>query len=175
MMRKALVMGVAAAALLAATSVAGASNGKQRVVVERFVDEFSFVAADCSDFGSYDFSIQVDGTARVSITDVVAEDGSVLETVLHVVFDEKDTNTVSGKSLRLHGAVHEVFDYGSNTRTLNGAVVIGTERGRGTYVQDTGRITMTLDTRVAQFVAGPHEAFFAGLDPMVCAALADNP
>jgi hypothetical protein len=33
---------------------------------------------------------------------------------------------------------------------------------------------MTLDTRIAQFVAGPHAAFFAGgIDPVACAALAE--
>jgi hypothetical protein len=39
-------------------------------------------------------------------------------------------------------------------------------------VQDTGKISMTLDTFEAFFVAGPHEAFFSGgIDPVVCAAL----
>lgn len=172
-MIRALIAGLAATVLLAATGLAEASSGKRRVVVERFVDEYSFVAVDCSELGPYPFSIHVEGTLRVSITDVVADDGTLLQTILHFVLDETDTNSVSGKSLPLHGALHEVLDYGSNTRTMSGAVYVGTERGRGTYVQEAGRITMTLDTRVAQFVAGPHEAFFAGgIDPAVCAALA---
>jgi hypothetical protein len=174
MIRSAMA-GLTAAALLATAGVAGAANGKQRVIVERLVDEFSLVVVDCSELGPYSFSIHIEGTLRVSITDVVGKDGSLLQTVFHFGLDETDTNTVSGKSLRLHGAAHEVWDYASNTRTLSGSVFIGTERGRGTYVQDTGRITMTLDTRVAQFVAGPHEAFFAGgIDPVMCNVLAES-
>ena len=40
-------------------------------------------------------------------------------------------------------------------------------------IQDAGRITLTLDTRIAQFVAGKHEAYFgSGVDYAVCRALA---
>jgi len=40
-------------------------------------------------------------------------------------------------------------------------------------IQDAGRITLTLDTRIAQFVAGKHEAYFGGgVDYAVCRALA---
>jgi hypothetical protein len=31
---------------------------------------------------------------------------------------------------------------------------------------------MTLDTHEPLFVAGPHEVFFGGIDPLTCAALA---
>jgi len=66
-----------------------------------------------------------------------------------------------------------VWDYASNTRTLTGAVFMGMRPGKGTYIQDAGRITLTLDTRIAQFVAGKHEAYFgSGVDYAVCRALA---
>ena len=66
-----------------------------------------------------------------------------------------------------------MWDYASNTRTITGAVFVGNSPG-GKWVQDTGRITMTLDTRIASFVAGPHEAFFAtGGSILACAALAE--
>ena len=175
-MVRGIILTLTMAALLAPSGVAGASNGKQRVVVERFVDEFSFVAVDCSELGPYAFSVEVEGTVHVTVTDVFdRDDGSLLQTVIHVVLKETNTNSVSGKSLPLKQAVHEVWDYASNTRTLTGAAFIGTTPGGGTYVQDTGRITITLDTRVAQFVAGPHEAFFAGgIDAVVCAELAEG-
>src|SRR5215210_3435204 len=164
-MFRALALMLTTVAALVATGVTGASNGKQRVVVDAFVDHYSF-AVDCAEFGPYAFSVEVDGTARVRVTDVLARDGLLLQTVFHIELTEMDTNSVSRKSLRLHGAVQEVWDYASNTRTLSGAVFVGTG-GRGTWVQDTGRITITLDTRVAQFVAGPHEAFCAGgIDPV---------
>ena len=103
----------------------------------------------------------------------MATDGELLQTDLPHRLQETDTNSVSGKSLRLHGAANEVWDYASNTRTITGAVFVGNSPG-GKWVQDTGRITMTLDTRIALFVAGPHEAFFAGgVDLLACPALAE--
>jgi hypothetical protein len=172
-MRKArkLVAVLGAAAMLVPAGMASA-GGKERVLVESFTESYAF-AVDCGDFGPYAFENEVEGSARVRVTDVLDRDGALLQTVFHIVLKETDTNSVSGKSLPLRTAVHEVWDYASNTRTLTGAVFLGTEPGAGTYVQDTGRITMTLDTREAQFVAGPHEAFFGGgIDPVVCEALA---
>jgi hypothetical protein len=56
---------------------------------------------------------------------------------------------------------------------IDGKVWLGTKPGSGTYVHDTGRIVMTLDTNEPLLVAGPHEAFLAGgVDIPVCAALA---
>jgi hypothetical protein len=168
---KALLIVVASAGVLASTGVAGASNGKERVLVDRFDEPYSF-AVDCAGFG-YAFEIEVAGTQRVRVTDVLANDGTLLQTVFHIALRETDTNSVSGKSVPLHGTVHEVWDYASNTRTISGSVFVGNAPG-GKWVQDTGRITMTLDTRIATFVAGPHQAFFTpgGLDALACAALA---
>jgi hypothetical protein len=158
-------------AALAMVGVATASEGKSRIVVESFSESYAF-SADCTEFGPYAFEIEVVGDVKVRVTDVFAADGELLQTVIHVVFRETDTNSVSGKSVPLHQAANEVWDYPSNTRTITGAVFVGNSPG-GTWVQDTGRIAMTLDTRIASFVAGPHEAFFGGgLDLVACKALA---
>ncbi len=163
----------AVAAALAAAGSAGGATGKERVLVDSFTESYAFVI-DCADFGDYAFENRVEGTLRVRVTEVLDRNGTVLQTVFHFVLQETETNSLSGKSLPLKGALQEVWDYASSTRTLSGAVFIGTTPGSGTYVQDTGRITMTLDTREAQFVAGPHEAFFGGgVDAAVCAALAE--
>ena len=172
-MFRALALALTALTVLTTTGVAGASSGKQRVVVDAFVDHYAFTVG-CAPFGPYAFSVEVAGDARIRVTDVLARDGSLLQSVLHIQASETNTNSVSGKSLQLHGAIQEVWDYASNTRTVSGAIFVGTGAG-GTWVQDTGRITMTLDTRIAQFVAGPHEAFFGGgIDPVACAALAGS-
>ncbi len=161
------------AASLAAAAPAGAA-GKHRIVVDRFNDSYE-LAVDCSEFGPYEFSNLVSGQERVKVTEVVSDDGTLLQTIFDIGFRETDTNSETGRSLPLSGHVHEVWTWASNTRTLSGKVFLGTERGEGTYVQDTGRITMSLDTRVASFVAGPHEAFFAGgVDNLVCEALAGS-
>jgi hypothetical protein len=170
-MKHALTAVAVFVAALTLAGVATASQGKSRIVVESFSESYAF-SADCSQFGPHAFEIDVVGSVKVRVTDVVAANGELLQTVIHVVFREIDTNSVSGRSVPLHQAATEVWDYASNTRTITGAVFVGSSPG-GTWVQDTGRITMTRDTRIASFVAGPHEAFFGGgLDVVACGALA---
>lgn len=166
---------MAAAAAIGTFALAGSADaaGTKRVVVERSVQAYDF-KVDCGEFGPYGFDNIVKGTQRAQVTDVVAGDGTVLQTVIHLTFIETDTNSVTGTSLGLKAAVREVLDYSANTRTMTGKVALGTRPGGGTYIQETGRIVMTLDTYEASFVAGPHDAFFAGgIDPAVCAALAE--
>lgn len=171
-MRSIKVAAVAAGCVLALGGSAGAA-GKQRVVVEQVSEPYEF-AVDCSEFGAHDFDNLVSGHQRIQVTEVLAADGTLLQTVFHIAFSETDTNSESGASLRLKASVHEVWDYASNTRTMSGKVALGTQPGGGTYIQEVGRITMTLDTREVLFLAGPHEAFFAGgIDFPVCDTLAD--
>jgi len=171
-MLHARLLGIAVLGALALAAQAGASNGKTREVVDRFASDYAD-SVDCSEFGTFDFDNEFGGRQKVSVTDVYGDDGTLLQTVLHIHLDETERNSKTGHTLALNGTVHEVWDYASNTRTISGAVWIGHVPGGGTFVQDTGRITMTLDTREPLFVAGPHEAFFAGgIDYPVCAALA---
>jgi hypothetical protein len=171
-MLKALAL--AAGGLLAIGGTADAA-GTQRVVVDRFTEPYSF-NIDCADFGPYDFENVVVGTQHQQVTEVRAGDGTLLQTVFNTSFAETDTNSASGATLRLKAAYHEVLDYAANTRTLSGKVALGTLPGGGTYIQETGRISMELDTYEVISVAGPHAAFFAGgIDYPVCAALADAP
>ncbi len=106
------------------------------------------------------------------MTEIVAPDGTLLQLVVQFEFMETNTHSASGVALKLHGAVRELWDFTTETRTLSGQVFLGTRPGGGVWVQDTGRIELTFDREVL-FVAGPHEAFFSGgIDPVVCAALA---
>ena len=150
----AVVIGV-----LGLSASAGAAQ-KQRVVVDRFTDTYAD-AVDCSEFGPYDFMNEFSGRQKVTVTDVLAGDGELLQTVIHIVLQETERNSETGGTLPLKGTVHEVWDYAANTRTLSGKVWLGTAPG-GTYVQETGLIKMTLDENEAFFVAGPHPAFFEG-------------
>ena len=165
-------VGIALLGALVLATQAGGANGKTREVVERSTFEYAD-SIDCSEFGPYDFDNEFSGRETFSATDVYGDDGTLLQTVFHIQFDETDTHSKSGATLSLKGNVHEVWDYTSNTRTLTGIVFIGSVPGGGTYVQDTGRITITLDTREVLFLAGPHQAFVAGgIHYPVCAALA---
>ncbi len=170
-MRRLLSAVVVAVCALASTAPAHA-EGKHRVVVDRFSDSYEF-AIPCGDFGPYTFDNVVSGTQHVQVTEVVAADGTLLQLVFNIQFSETDTSSATGEALTLKGAVHEVWDFASNTRTLNGKVFLATKRGGGIVVQDTGRITITLDTREVLFLAGPHGVFFAGgIDAVVCAEFA---
>ncbi|HVL96816.1 MAG TPA: hypothetical protein VM266_13235 [Solirubrobacteraceae bacterium] len=168
-MRKLLGIATLAGTLL----IAGPAHagGKERVVVDRFTDRYEF-AIDCADFGAYEFENLVSGVQRVRVVEVSDKEGRLLQTVFHSTLRETNTNSVTGDSIALSGAVHEVWDYAADTRTLNGKVWMGQRPGDGVLFQDTGRITMTLGTRDATFIAGPHDVFENGLDPLVCAALA---
>ncbi len=171
-MKKLALIAALGALTLGSTTTAGAA-GKQRVVVDRFSDTYAD-SVDCAEFGPYQFEVLFSGRQRVEVTDVVGADGTLLQTVLNIGISETDANSVTGEGMLLKGAVHEVWDYASNTRTINGKVWLGTAPGEGKSFQDTGRITMTLDDSEPLFVAGPHEVFFGGgLDSMVCAELAD--
>lgn len=170
-MRMLRILALVAGGLVALGGTAAAA-GTQREVVDRVSEPYEF-PIDCAEFGAHDFENLVSGTQRLQVTEVRAKDGTLLQTVIQSTFTETDTHSVSGASLGLKGAFHEVLDYAANTRTLSGKVALGTRRG-GTYIQETGRISMALDTYEAIFVAGPHAAFFAGgIDVPVCAALAD--
>ena len=163
---------LAAAALvtsLLVTSVAVAAKSQERVR-DRFEGPYSF-AVDCAPYG-HAFEILVDGSERGTITDVFDEAGTLVQTRFHISLHETDTNSVTGKTFSLKGHANEVWDWASNTRTITGVVYMG-KTDDGKAFQDTGRIVMSIDTRVASFVAGPHDVFFGGgLDAMGCALLA---
>ena len=150
---------------LAATGVASAANGKDRIR-ETFGGPYTLSVA-CGGF-----DVLVEGTERVSVTDVFDAEGTLVQTDLHVSFDEVNTNSVTDRVMSLNGTVHVRFDYAADTRTLTGIVFMG-KTADGKVFQDTGRIVITLDTSEALFVAGPHDVFFGGgIDAMGCAALA---
>ncbi len=163
----AIALLAASGAFALANTGPAAAAAKQRVVVDRFSEDYAF-AIDCGDFGPYGFDNEVVGHQRVAVTDVLAADGTLLQTVLNIGLTETDANSVTGETLRLKGAVHEVWDYAANTRTISGKVWSGTVPGEGAVIHDVGRIRMTLDTNEVLFVAGPHSVFFSGgIDPVV--------
>jgi hypothetical protein len=158
----------AAAALVPAT--AGAA-GTSHVIVDTIVEQGGGTV-DCSEFGPYGFNVDYSGTERVQISEVRAKDGTVLQTIVHGTVHEIDRNSVTGMALPLKQAFTQVFDWPSNTRTLTGVVYMGTQPGSGTWVHDTGRITLDLDTSDVVSIAGRHEAYYGNIDKISCDALA---
>ena len=171
-MRKLLTPIVAGVVALGVVAPSQAAQ-KHREVVER-IDEDGGFSIDCGEFGPYDFDNVVAGHQWITITEVRDSDGTLLQTVFHTRVKETDTNSVTGGSLPLTTAIREVWDYTDDSRTMTGKVFLGTKGAGGTYVHETGRIVMGLETREATFVAGPHSAFFeGGVDYPVCRALAE--
>ena len=157
------------AALTAALLLPAAADAakRERVLVERETFSYSGVA-DCGTF-----AIEYAGVQRFTAWDIF-EDGELVRTVFIQGFKETDTHSVTGTTLPLHGQAREVWEYGEGTRTMSGAIYIGTRPGAGTWVHDSGRITMTLEDRIASFIAGPKEVFFGGgIDAYACRAFAE--
>jgi len=156
------------AALTAALLLPAAADAakRERVLVERETFSYSGVA-DCGTF-----AIEYAGDQRFKAWDIY-EGGELVQTVFIQGFKETDTHSVTGATLPLHGSVRELWDYGTGTRTMSGAIYMGSEPGAGNWVHDSGRIIMTLEDRIASFVAGPKEVFFGGgLDAYACRTFA---
>ena len=171
-MRKLTLASAAVALCMLAGGASAQAAGKTRVV-ERVSQPYE-LSVDCSPYGPYDFDVLVMGREHMKVTEVLAADGSVLETVVRLRALETNTNSLSGAAVELRRSVHEVWDWGEGVRTISGTVWMGTRPGAGAFVQDTGRIILTIDTDEPVFVAGPHEAFFGGLDSIVCTELAGS-
>jgi hypothetical protein len=140
---------------------------RERVLVERVTFPYDG-AADCGAF-AVDFA----GEQRFSAWDIY-KDGELVQTVFIQGFRETNTHSVTGTTLTLRGQVRELWEYDQGTRTISGAVYIGNRPGVGTWVHDSGRITMTLEDRIASFLAGPKEVFSGGgLDAYVCRTFAE--
>ena len=125
-------------------------------------------AADCGDF-----EIGYDGIQRFAAWDIF-EDGELVRTVFIQGFKETNTHSETGATLELRGQVREVWEYGSGLRTVSGAVYMGNSPGAGTWVHDSGRIVLTLEDRIASFIAGPKEVYLGGgLDAYACRTFAE--
>ena len=172
-MRKLSLASVAVALCMLAGGASAQAAGKTRVVVERFSEPYEF-PVDCSPYGPYDFDVLVSGRENTRVIDVFAKDGTLLQTVLHTRLSETDTNSETGAAVTLKRSANEVWYWAEGVRTVHGTVWMGTQPGSGSFVQDTGLITLTIDTNEPVRVAGPHEAFFfeGGVDAMVCRQLA---
>jgi opacity protein-like surface antigen len=165
MFRRLLPVAALAAALVLPASAAAAK--REKVLVERVSFPYDGVA-DCGAF-----SIGYAGEQRFKAWDVF-EDGELVETVYIQGIEETDTHSVTGATLGLRGHVREVWDYRTGLRTVSGSVYMGNQPGEGTWVHDSGRIIMTIEDRIASFIAGPKEVFFGGgLDAYACRTFAE--
>ena len=157
-----IAAGAAAAALALGAPAATASPRETNPYTGSF---------DCSGAG-YDFTMEWEGVEYVVFKDRFDDSGELIGFIFKIRFREVDTNTATGKTVISRGSETENWDLVAGIRTLTGATFIGTQPGAGTFIHDTGRIVIDLDTGEAIFIAGPHDGFHNGIDETVCAALA---
>jgi hypothetical protein len=151
MKRTALAIAAAAGMLLATAGTASA--GKPHVEKE------SFSYADSSSCGAFDDNFAGSGSARTTEFD------NRLTT--KVITTEIDTNSVTGKSIRVHSA-YTYRAYADGSWRFNGQVYIG-GGGSSKLIHDTGTVRFDPDGNITK-VAGPHTVLTGGLQPF-CDAL----
>jgi len=161
----AAVATASAAALLLASGASATPPTK-----ESFAEPYAF-SVNCADVGDFDFENLVAGEFKAVVTTIYDVNGTAVKVKVFSSYKETNTNSVSQKTLRVSGVSTEIFDLVLGTRTVVGKVVLATDPSVGVAFQDTGRVIFDRPGHVA-FLAGPHEALFAGLDQLVCGALA---
>ena len=163
-------IGAALATAAAAALLLAGPAGATAPTTESFAEPYAF-SVNCADFGHFEFENLVAGEFKLRVTTFYDREGNSIRLTAYGAFRETNTNSASQKTLRVTGTSRETFDLVAGTRTVVGKVVLVTDPGVGVVVQDTGRVVFDSPGHVA-FLAGPHDALFARLDPLVCAALA---
>ena len=163
-MRTTIIAAVIAALAVTASPALAAAPDE----VERFSEPYGD-SVDCSIAG-FDFTLDFSGIQYWTVKTWLDETGEPARESFHIRFRETDVNTTTGKTVATHGSETEVWDYVAGVRTLTGAVFMGSDKG--TFIHDSGRAVLDIETHEVLSVHGPHEGLFAGIDETVCAAVA---
>jgi hypothetical protein len=160
-----------AAAAIAALSVATpAALASKPDVVDRFSEPYSG-SVECSVAGS-EFTMVYSGIQHWTAKLWLDDSGESVRESFHVRFRETSVNTSTQKTVLAHGSSTEDWDFAAGTRTINGAVFMGSDQGVGTFIHDSGRLILDLETDEALSMSGPHEGYENGIDETICAAVA---
>ncbi|HKF32914.1 MAG TPA: hypothetical protein VKB37_11155 [Jatrophihabitantaceae bacterium] len=155
----------AAAMLVPAATATAATPDKGAVEVFPYQG-----SADCSPYG-FTFDNNVKGQESFWVQTFFDTHGNPVKQVTHDSFSETDTNSVSGKTLRLSGKRVETLDFVLNTRTDVGIDFIMIDPGTGAVILDVGRVVFDAPFHVS-FEAGPHPVLHGDIDQLACTALA---
>ena len=144
----------------------GVGRGGQPEIF-RFVEPFDFLipAGELCDF-----AVAIQGRVKFVV--------QVFEThlMVHNEYQSTITNLATGFSIRDPGAWTDIFHFDElgelENVTAIGSIFRITIPGRGIVAQDTGIITLDVNTGEVLFEAGPHEVFHTGLD--LCALLSNE-
>ncbi len=145
-----LAIAVSGAVLSAAAVAAPAAATGQPVIERGIVDGPHIDVIDCGSF-----------TATLVRT-FVAIDHATFDASGNLVRDQVNAQMTgsltssTGLVVPLSGSVRVLFDATTGSLTFDGRVFMGTRRGSGEVVQDTGRYVVAADDTVLQD-AGPHD------------------
>lgn len=145
-MRRLTLLGIVAAVALALALPARATPPLSETFTDSGID-----VASCDGF---DAIIERNFSGRATV--YFDNEGNPVRVQVLVNVTGSLTNSVTGKSLPLHGHVLFVDDFTTGLVTFVGPVFIVNERGAGSVIKDTGRIRFDGDEMV--FEAGPHDA-----------------
>jgi hypothetical protein len=159
-MRLAILIAVATTALLAATTATAAPP-------EHFTESVDYSnSAPCTGFTNlYSGHQDVRG-----ITTFDAQGNPVMD-VVHIQGSELNWRTGSGDAYTVYFAYNIVYDYASDTTSLNGQVIRVNYPGLGVLFHDVGKLVIRGEDEVLA-VHGPHDAFEQGQDAYCNAFLA---
>jgi hypothetical protein len=166
--RRVTVATTAFAASLLLPAIAAAAAAPAKGPVEVIPYEFS---VDCGPYG-FAFDNNVQGEETVWVQTFFDTAGNPIKQVTHDSFSETDTNSVSGKVLRVSGRQVETLDFLASTRTVVGKHFLVTDPGAGLVVQDAGRVVFDPPPFHVAFEAGHHDGLHGNVDELVCNALA---
>jgi hypothetical protein len=129
--------------------------------------EFS---VDCSPYG-FSFSDDVKGQEPLWTETFYDANGTAVKVVVHDGFIETDTNSLTGKTVRMTQTWVNTYDLVAGTRTVVGKALLMTDPGKGVVILDAGRVVFDRPGHTV-FEAGPHDPLHGNLDQMACSALA---
>jgi hypothetical protein len=169
MSRSKHVVVLAAATAIAVLAIASAAQATPPTHEDLGTIPYEF-AVDCSPYG-FAFENEIVGEEEVSIDTFFNSQGDPRRVVVHDSFLETDTNSVTGKTMRVRGNQVQTFDLVAGTRTVVGSIFMATDPGNGIVIHDSGRVVFDAPFHIS-FEAGPHDVLHGDVDQMACSALA---
>ena len=160
MQRSILSVGFAIGMMLVVAAPASATTP------QRESDNFSF--SDSVDCGS--FSDNFAGTVTIRETTFFDADGNPIIVRDNILQRETDTNSETGKGVRVNASFTQTDDLRTGILRSAGQVFMGVGGKGANVIHDTGLVIFNTDTEELVKVAGPHTVLEGGNEPF-CQAL----
>jgi hypothetical protein len=159
MRRIAFTLGLSVALLLVASATAEARSHD--------VEVFSITYSGSASCGW--FNDTWTGAATIRATTYFDSAGNRVRLKQKALSREVDVNSVTGKTVIVHGAVTEYTDFVTGFDWYDGQLDMGVGPGHTQFIHDTGKVVFDADANPIK-IAGPHTVVLGGDEPY-CQAL----